>query len=772
MADEDLEKDQYKIWVRGVKGLEYLQEGLQAFVEGKVQLCRNQSLQKVTNGLPTGSVRQCNQCTAQNLLPEHAKKKNACNRNTCFEKFPNNCFGSKPNGRRKCPNGICSKLYDEIVLDHSSRDPLWKNTDPSTWCSDPLGWSFGKCFQTTTNSCTSASSTDAAGLLSIIINNLMIQNNWLACNDMSSKIACPFNRARDIRNEILHSSKLELDDPTLGYYLDTFITVLQDAKCLRNCDGSKQAVNKLLQLKNHQINISQKEETRLEQNRIEALSELEEKTAEGLHKIDEKTATAKSDLEETRRVEEQKIRDQTKASLSEIEERTADGLHKIDDKTASAGLTPHLSAAEDVYLRQKEVLRDDLVTFYKDRHSSIPLSPLLEEYDTPLVDFYVLPQMNSIEVPNKFSGKEEIKTPITLSDMFNSGSKRSREIYLIADAGLGKTAFSKYLAVTWCQAHCPEENFETYFPEDAIDAMREFDFLFLVLLRDSSKGCSIDDLIKNQIMQNLSLSCTMAICSLQTILHHERCLVIIDGLDEWTHPGVKCEREPEAIPHRNARKKCTVLTTTRPWKLSVINLKTSQIDKKIELVKLTSQSAQTLKERAISKIKNLNVSDAKLLAEAFDTEIKKKQLEDLESDPLLLMYLICLWCDDLPLGKSKSELYTNIIELLLSRTVNKYPDLDKTCDSSQSDIPQFWSEHVHCKKYYALLKASGKLAFDTLFSKQRESTLVFSQSVADSYLNKGDLNLCLLSGILTQSKEVKLIIKSFKLSFSHKTVQE
>ncbi|XP_053379354.1 uncharacterized protein LOC128548476 [Mercenaria mercenaria] len=380
--------------------------------------------------------------------------------------------------------------------------------------------------------------------------------------------------------------------------------------------------------------------------------------------------------------------------------------------------------------------------------------------------------MNSIEVQNLFSEGGEIKTPVKLSDMFKSGNKWSREIYLIAEAGLGKTAFSKYLAVTWCQAHRPEKEFEKYFPEDAIDVMREFDFLFLVLLRDSSEGCSIDNLIVNQIVQNLSLSCTMTVSSLQEILHRERCLVILDALDEWTHPGEKCVKVPKTIPHRNAREKCTILTTTRPWKLSVINLKTSQIDKKVELVKLTSQSAQVLKERAISKIKKLDVSDAKRLAKAFSTEINEKKLENLESVPLLLMYLICLWCDDLPLGKSKSELYTNIIELLLSRTVSIYPELEITSESSQSDIPQFWSKHVNCKKYYALLKALGQLAFETLFSKQRESTLVFSQSVTERYLNKDDLKLCLLSGILTQSKEVKLTSESYKVSFSHKTVQE
>ncbi|XP_053379346.1 uncharacterized protein LOC123527475 isoform X2 [Mercenaria mercenaria] len=643
MADEDFDKDLYKNWVRGAKGLEYLQEGLQDFVGDKVQQCRNQSLQNITDVLPTESAHQCNECTAENLLPEHAKKKKACNRSTCLETSPNNCFGSKPNGRRKCPNGICSQLYDKIILEHSSRDPLWKNTDPSTWCSDPLGWSYGKCFQTTSGPGISASTTDAAGLLSILINNITLQNAWLACNDMSSKTTCPFNR-----------------------------------------------------LKNQQFNISQIDETKLVQNR-----------------------------------------------------------------------------KEDSYLRRKTDLRDDLVTFYKDRHSSIPLVPLFEEHDTPLVDFYVLPQINSIEVQKMFSGEEESNTPVKLSDMFKSGSKYCREIYLIADAGLGKTAFSKYLAVTWCQAHRPEEKFRHYFPEDAINAMREFDFLFLVLLRDSSEDCSIDDLIVNQIMRHLSISCTMTIDSLYEILHRERCLVILDGLDEWTHPEKKCVKVPETIPHRNARKKCTVLTTTRPWKLSVLKLKTSQIDKKVELVKLTSNSAQTLKERAISKIKDLDVSEAKAFAESLNTEIKEKQLENLESVPLLLMYLVCLWCDDLPLGRTKSELYTNIIELLLSRTVSKYPELETTSASSETNIPHFLSEHVRCLKDFKLLKALGQLAFETLFDEKRESTLVFPKSVTENFLNQSYLDLSLRSGILSQNTvQEKVTRQSSKVSFSHKTIHE
>ncbi|XP_053383433.1 uncharacterized protein LOC123543917 [Mercenaria mercenaria] len=107
------------------------------------------------------------------------------------------------------------------------------------------------------------------------------------------------------------------------------------------------------------------------------------------------------------------------------------------------------------YPKRKKELKDDLATFYKTRYSTIPLSPLVEGHDTPLVDFYILPEMNIIEKQDKKPAGEETKTPVkSLSDVFQS--ENSSEIYLTADAGFGKSAFSKYLAVTWCQAHRPE----------------------------------------------------------------------------------------------------------------------------------------------------------------------------------------------------------------------------------------------------------------------------------------------------------------------------
>ncbi|XP_060608034.1 uncharacterized protein LOC132760141 [Ruditapes philippinarum] len=954
MESEELDSDLFTNWVRGSKGLEYLQEGLQEFVGEKILQCRDNTLQNIKRTLPSTSPQQCNQCTPRNLYPEHNNTTNACSRNTCRQRNPANCFGSKPRGRRKCPYGICSKLYDAIIDEHVFEDPLWKNTDPSTWCSDPQGWSYAKCFQTTKGPGTSAKDTDAAGLLSIIINNRSIQNFVTSINPTSS-----FHLARDFRNEIMHSSRLEIDETTLCTYLDAFINVLQDPKYLINDEASKNAVHKLTQLKNNTIHISQGDKVTLLQMRHKALTELDDKTAESLRNLDEKAFAVQQDvnavkdaaladvksagasvkesfivekkvaifdittakkqgvqdiagkitdgiseittageqakhdiagktsegLSEINTAGEQAKQDiagKTSEGLSEINtageqakqdiaKKTSDGLSEINTAgeqakqdfawKTSEGLSEINTAGEqaiqDIYEAKNDIdeqkreaisdihnvkedvlseinktgseakanvltgaspvlpdmsvqvvskesifqkgirklgkvfrpssskshfkklpsrttkvseLKDDLIKWYNKNQSTVSLSPLTDEFPTPLAGFYIMPEIDILTyLPG---GRKETTRVKSLEDLFTLGRKVPQEIYLSAAAGLGKTAFSKYLALTWCQAHQKDENYK-HFKEEELKSLSGFEFLFLVLLRDSTKVCDVDDMIEQQVIQYLPCSSSMPKGILEKILRDEKCLVILDGLDEWTHPdNNKCTKLPKSIPHRCARDKCVILTTSRPWKLGMT--KFNHIVETVELVKLNKDNAWQFKCNAM-KMLNVKLQDGELNNEVytFEEAISNHGLEDMESTPLLLLYLICLWTEKkIPIGNGAVELYTRIIQLLISRTKTLNGKFHSSCEKSQSYIPDCFRKHHHFCSYCKFLLTIGKLAFYTLFSKKKESNLVFDKHDAEKYLNQEDLKSSCLSGILSESKVKALINESFKISFSHKTVQE
>ncbi|XP_053382016.1 uncharacterized protein LOC128549404 [Mercenaria mercenaria] len=417
---------------------------------------------------------------------------------------------------------------------------------------------------------------------------------------------------------------------------------------------------------------------------------------------------------------------------------------------------------EDIYNKLKNDLREDLIGLYREEYHTLPLSPLLEENDTPLLEFYVIPDIESVEIQRARGGGKEIRSKVTsLHDVFYKENEPCRKIYLTADAGFGKTALSKRLVLTWCQAKNCIPNEDEHFKKEDISTMSNFDFVFLLSLRDCSEEWDIDEMIKKQITNDLAH--TISTSDFENILSKERCLIILDGLDEFTHAK-------NDIPHRKARRNCTILTTTRPWKLGVSKIRSSEIERKLELIGLSKTSSKRLKRTVISLL--CGKTDIEKHIQEFDRAISDRRISDLETIPLLLMYLLCLWCDGIELGASRTELYCQTVELLLKRTFEKYPDMQQSREQSQSDIPQCFSEYEHCKEHYTFLQALGQLAFETLFSENKESTLVFSQSVTEKHLTPEYLKLSLNSGILTQSTEKTLTKQISKFSFSHKTVQE
>ncbi|XP_060581708.1 uncharacterized protein LOC132738257 [Ruditapes philippinarum] len=443
------------------------------------------------------------------------------------------------------------------------------------------------------------------------------------------------------------------------------------------------------------------------------------------------------------------------------------GLMKVRNLFSSSSPKSHLKGSPS---RSKKAskLKNELITWYKTNQSTVPLSPLTDAVPTPLAGFYIMPEFDIHTYQT--GGRKETTRVKSLQDLFISGRNISQEIYLSAVAGFGKTAFSKYLALTWCQTHQKDENYK-HFKEEELNALSGFEFLFLVLLRDLAKVCDVDDMIEEQLIQNLPCSSSMPEGLLKDILRDEKCLVILDGLDEWTHPDNDCSRLPKSIPHRYAREKCVILTTTRPWKLGMSNL--NQIGDTVELVKLNKDNTRQLKCNAM-KMLNKNFKDSELKNEVcrFEEAISDHDLEDMDSTPLLLLYLICLWVEKIPIGNSAVELYTGIIQLLLSKTEKLHGKFHSSYKKYPSNVPECFRKHKHFCSYYMFLLTIGKLAFYTLFGKKKEHTLVFDANVAEKYLNQEDLKSSCLSGILSESKVKTLINESSKISFSHKTMQE
>ncbi|XP_060575099.1 uncharacterized protein LOC132732643 [Ruditapes philippinarum] len=803
---QKLSEKKYNNWVKAQLAVLFTKDGLEPFVCHEVQEFRLKCLNDIcyNNRLISGTL--CSNCCTENVIKCPTNRICSVGRGKCSY-HRNAATRYNPAG---CPNKICHNFSTETQNVHRYYGPSYKNTDATQWCSN--SWEIAKCFMPPDGykDIVSAHDTDFNGIISVIINHKDFQGKIHENLGNKNNI---FEQAREIGRNLRHSSTLEVEDTDLHQYFIVLQQLLSDAGYLATDMHAQHAKQKLIDLENDILVIGKDDIMKVLDNvakatrdtiteelikrKQEDLLSLDSKSHDGLQqnetKIDDSLKTIENqadksvkDIEKAREnsvqimLQKEKVKTQSKRIREECE-RAVETIKEEGDKGRidKANLAETLEETlytrinddkEKQYIDDKQKFKDVLITWYNTFQSTVPLSPLTDGFDTHLVGFYVMPGMNILV--NLPGGKKEKTRVKSLQGLFTSGSNDLKEIYLCADAGFGKTAFSKYLAITWCQAHKNDDNYK-HFEEDVLQALSGFEFMFLVLLRDSATECGVYDMIKQQIINNLPCKSEIPKNLLNDILRNEKCLVILDGLDEWTHPDNDCSRLPKIIPHRYASEKCVILTTTRSWKLGISNLRTCPIDRTVELVKFTKESARQFKIN-VMKILNVSLQDDVLIQKVcrFEEEIRDHDLEDVESTPLLLLYLICVWIEKIPIGNSAVKLYTGIIQLILSRTEKLYGKFHSSCETSTSNVPECFRKHIHFCSYYTYLVNIGELAFYTLFRAKKESKLVFDKYIAEKYLTQNELKSSCLSGILSESKVKTLLNERSKISFSHKTVQE
>ena len=166
-------------------------------------------------------------------------------------------------------------------------------------------------------------------------------------------------------------------------------------------------------------------------------------------------------------------------------------------------------------------------------------------------------------------------------------------------------------------------------------------------------------------------------------------------------------------------------------------------------------------------------------AEDFEEELEEKKLTDLSKIPVVVMQLLTVWFDNVPLGQSQCEIYSNMIEFLLKRYCKKreiaseMEDIEVDNCSRDRQIPMCLQNQMYCKVHMELLSVLATLAYNTLFTDNEESSLVFDRRIARKYLTDSNIEMSLAVGILTQEKVIgKMSIRQSHVSFIHKTFQE
>ncbi|KAL4236071.1 hypothetical protein ACF0H5_004457 [Mactra antiquata] len=412
---------------------------------------------------------------------------------------------------------------------------------------------------------------------------------------------------------------------------------------------------------------------------------------------------------------------------------------------------------------QAQELQEALVQVYRRVCSMLPISPLIDDEEIDLFEVYSEPSLVQAE-HFKVQNKTEKSAISSYEEIFTKNGKKCHNVYVSADAGMGKTSFCHRMCLLWSQAHSGISSDDERIRDD-IEFLQQFDFLFYVSLRDSN-FTTVIDLIKHQL-KNVEESLITHVLKVRTTL------ILLDGLDEWTPTESTC-----TLPERPLLDpRCVYLTTCRPYKLESLKLRNRDID---HLVEITGIHGDAAKHYVACIVNYLNEKyDQNKTPYDFQTELRRCSLHSQMCIPVICSQLIFLWFDGKLTHMSKSAVYANTLEMLFKRAMEKHIEAPPM-ENLNFKFPQCF-ESMNCvQRHGSLLRKICHVAFDSLLSTENSITmpsLVFTPvQLASSpyFLSPEETDYLCKIGLLSKNKVIGRLFEDqkVKLSFIHKSYIE
>lgn len=493
-----------------------------------------------------------------------------------------------------------------------------------------------------------------------------------------------------MRNAIFHRAEMNLTDTELQDTLNTLIEVLEDSASLLHDRDACLAVRDLESLRQNERTVTTEEEYEILRQRKEALNEIEQRTNEGVLLIEEATSEALQSIKANRikaldevstsrnetikKVTEsgseileevssrkKQMTDEiyalTNVAMQKVNETKSEALHAIADRKNKACNEENGTAVIDInkQMSDREVFRKKLALHLRKNYTTTSLSPLKrKENDVSIDDVYTEANM---KLAVKSSEDNEGHTTVPLEsfcDIFQIEAKSVKRIYLLGEVGTGKTAYCQMLISQWCKFILSDHQEDT----EVSKLMKKYQFVFYLLLRKLQDNGNLKEMIKwyhkNEVPENM----------VEEILSDlpEECLILADGLDEWKpSPDKQNERRPdhvtEGIPDSEDMKDVTLITTSRPSGHGVLNMRSSEYDKKIILYGIKSGLVEKMAKKYCSKIK---AADKDVLMRLNVLDVK-----DIENIPLVLKHIVWMLGNGYEISPGISGLYSDIVKIAM-----------------------------------------------------------------------------------------------------------
>ncbi|KAH3823146.1 hypothetical protein DPMN_124945 [Dreissena polymorpha] len=322
---------------------------------------------------------------------------------------------------------------------------------------------------------------------------------------------------------------------------------------------------------------------------------------------------------------------------------------------------------------------------------------------------------------------------------------------------MGKTTVAAKLVLDWCNAQNGPPSFHGENSAFAdIATLKQFKCVFFIKLGDHSGTSDVTEIIQKQIIDSIYTSTGRndAYKLLNAILERDKCLLIQDGLDEWTSDDSRLVQPFMVASHS----RCAVLTTSRSWKLTDERIKESQIDSLLVLKGVNDSNRMS--KKMLHLLMPKDDIDSKHNEFLRDLDTFANNIDQMLVSPLLLSLIVCSWVEGNRLTNSRCKIYSILIDGLFKKVSLKrvyFVNQTFTCLKNTHYIQQ----HI---KY---LKVLSKIAF-LMFGVKEEIT---DRELLKHLTSKQKL-FALNVGILTERKCVTPTYTPSMFKFIHKSVRE
>ena len=296
---------------------------------------------------------------------------------------------------------------------------------------------------------------------------------------------------------------------------------------------------------------------------------------------------------------------------------------------------------------------------------------------------------------NKEGNSKDVKDP---SDLFEVDGKPAEKIYMLGEAGRGKTGQCYQLLQYWLQAREAERDNKELSKWEKGLAM--FDILFLVTLRHVDRNIkSVLDMICRSVMKSYPQFHDTVCQVLTGNLYTCKCLIVLDGLNEM--------RGKLDIDVNISRR--TVLMTSRHWKFYHLSLDINDRNKVIEVFGLDDIGRVYVIEKVLVNYFGIDANSAELVRKGYEMFIKTKQkpFNSIMEIPLLLTALVHLWQTNSSVQCSLTSFFVSLLNLLMKMSydndrITSHPSTGKI--KTTGDIPGLFLKEKQLSRHFGYIR--------------------------------------------------------------------